>query len=54
MPFPSPNYVALFPIQEVIIDKDTDEPLSNGIVYFYEDNNRSVLKPVYQQYCPYK
>lgn len=49
MPFPSPNFVALFPIQEVIIDKDTDEPLSNGIVTFFEDNDRTVLKPIYQQ-----
>lgn len=49
MPTPDPNYVALFPIQEVIIDKDTGLPLSAGVVTFYEDNDRTVLKPIYEQ-----
>lgn len=49
MPIPDPNYVALFPIQEVIIDKDTGLPLSAGVVTFYEDNDRTVLKPIYEQ-----
>lgn len=49
MPFPSSNFVALFPVQELIVDKDSGEPLSNGVVTFYEDNARSVLKPVYKQ-----
>ncbi len=49
MPFPSPNFVACFPLQEYFVDKDTGEPLSAGVVTFYEDNDRTVLKPIYQQ-----
>lgn len=49
MPLPSTNFQALFPLQELIVDKDSGEPLSAGIVTFYEDENRTVLKDVYQQ-----
>lgn len=49
MPIPSTNAVAMFPLQEVIFDKDDGELLSGGIVTFYRDVSRSVLKDVYQQ-----
>ena len=43
-----PHYIAAFSIEDVLLDKDTGAPLSGGLVYFYEDNQRTVLKPVYQ------
>jgi len=30
------------------VDKDTGEPLANGKIYFYEDENRNTLKQVYE------
>jgi hypothetical protein len=42
------NFIPAFSIEEVILDKDTGAPLSGGQVYFEQDNNRGVLKPVYQ------
>lgn len=51
MPVTDPRFLALFPIQEVIIDKDTGLPLSAGIVSFYFDDpaRRTSYKPIYQQ-----
>ena len=43
-----PHYIPAFSIEDVILDKDTGYPLSGGYVYFYEDNQRTQLKPVYQ------
>lgn len=43
------RFSALFPIQEVLLDKDFGLPLSAGKVYFYSDVNQSVLKDVYKQ-----
>lgn len=43
-----PHYIPAFSIEDVLLDKDTGAPLSGGLVYFEEDNNRGVLKPVYQ------
>lgn len=43
-----PRYIPAFSIETVILDKDTGAPLSGGFVYFEQDNNRGVLKPVYQ------
>lgn len=43
-----PHYIPAFSIEDVILDKDTGAPLSGGLVYFEQDNNRGVLKPVYQ------
>ncbi len=49
MPLPlDPQYVAAFTIECVLLDKDTGAPLSGGQVFFYRDNNRGVLKPVWQ------
>lgn len=42
------NFIPAFSIETVILDKDTGAPLSGGQVYFEQDNNRGVLKPVYQ------
>jgi hypothetical protein len=41
-------YIPAFSIEDVLLDKDTGAPLSGGLVYFYQDNNRGILKPVYQ------
>lgn len=41
-------YIPAFSIEDVLLDKDTGAPLSGGLVYFYEDNQRTVPKPVYQ------
>ena len=49
MPLPDPSYFALFPLQELILDKDDGEPLAAGVVTFYRDDARTVLKDVYQQ-----
>lgn len=43
-----PRFIPAFSIEDVILDKDTGAPLSGGLVYFEQDNNRGVLKPVYQ------
>lgn len=43
-----PHYIPAFSIEDVILDKDTGAPLSGGLVYFEEDNQRGTLKPVYQ------
>lgn len=42
------HFIPAFSIETVILDKDTGAPLSGGLVYFEQDNNRGVLKPVYQ------
>lgn len=42
------RYIPAFSIEDVILDKDTGAPLSGGFVYFEQDNNRGVLKPIYQ------
>jgi hypothetical protein len=44
----SARYIPAFSIEDVILDKDTGYPLSGGLVYFEQDNNRGTLKPVYQ------
>ncbi len=50
MPLPDPRFVACFPLQEVIIDKDTGLPLSAGVITFYRDSPRNPLelKPIYE------
>jgi hypothetical protein len=42
------RYIPAFSIEDVLLDKDTGAPLSGGLVYFEQDNQRGVLKPVYQ------
>lgn len=42
------HYIPAFSIEDVILDKDTGAPLSGGLVYFEQDNQRGILKPVYQ------
>lgn len=49
MPLPDSSFIALFPLQEVIFNKDDGELLSAGVITFYSDVNRTVLKPIYQQ-----
>lgn len=44
----NPMFIPAFSIETVILDKDTGAPLSGGLVYFEKDNQRGVLKPVYQ------
>jgi hypothetical protein len=43
-----PHYIPAFSIEDVLLDKDTGAPLTGGLVYFEQDNQRGVLKPVYQ------
>jgi hypothetical protein len=43
-----PHYIPAFSIEDVLLDKDTGAPLSGGLVYFEQDNQRGILKPVYQ------
>ncbi len=43
-----PHYIPAFSIEDVILDKDTGAPLSGGQVYFEQDDQRGVLKPIYQ------
>ncbi len=35
-------------LENYFVDKSTGAPLAGGFIYFYEDDNRNVLKPVYQ------
>lgn len=42
------RYIPAFSIETVIFDKDIGEPLSNGEVTFYQDNQRATLKSVWQ------
>lgn len=42
------RYIQAFTIEDVLLDKDTGAPLAGGLVYFYEDDQRTVLKPVYE------
>ena len=48
-PTPSPFFFAMFPLQEVLWDKDGLGPLAGGVVTFYKDPNFTQLKDVYQQ-----
>lgn len=43
----NPQYMLAPALQQLFRDKDTGLPLSNGKVFFYEDDDRNVLKPVY-------
>lgn len=43
-----PRFIPAFSIEDVLLDKDTGQPLSGGLVYFEYDNQRGLLKPVYQ------
>ena len=39
------HYIPAFSIEDVLLDKDTGAPLTGGLVYFEQDNQRGVLKP---------
>ena len=43
-----PHYIPAFSIEDVLLDKDSGAPLSGGLVTFYHDNQRGVMKPVFQ------
>jgi hypothetical protein len=42
------NFIPAFNFQEVLIDKTTGFPLAKGIVTFYQDAQRTVLKDIFQ------
>lgn len=42
-----PRFMIAPSIQEYFVDKDTGLPLSHGLVYYFSDVNRNVLKPIY-------
>lgn len=48
MAFPNTQYVTGPDLQMYFVDKDTGFPLANGIVTFYEQEDQSVLKPIFQ------
>ncbi len=49
MPSLDPRFIQVDQtLQSYFVDKDTGAPLSAGIVTFYEENNKTVLKPVYE------
>lgn len=43
----NPDYYPLTSIQEQLVDKLTDKPLASGVVYFFEDNARTIPKEVF-------
>lgn len=43
-----PRYTLATSLQEPFVDKSTGLPLVNGTIYFWQDNNRTVLQPVYE------
>ncbi len=49
MPLPDSRFVESPSLQNYFVDKDDGEPLAAGVVTFYSDVSRSVLKPIYQQ-----
>jgi len=44
----NPLYMISPNLQEYFVDKDTGLPLTGGTVTYYSDNDREVLKPVYE------
>lgn len=48
MAFPNTQYVTGPDLQMYFVDKDTGFPLANGIVTFYEQEDKTVLKPIFQ------
>lgn len=42
------RYIPISYMQEYFVDKGTGDPLAAGVVTFYEDNNRTTLKPIYK------
>jgi hypothetical protein len=42
------NYITVDGLEAYFVDKSTGQPLAGGIVNFYEDNNRTIGKLVYQ------
>lgn len=42
------SYIPAFSIETVMLDKDTGEPLSGGVVTFYRDSQRNDTKNVWQ------
>lgn len=48
MPTINTLYIPLFTIEEVILDKDSGNPLAGGVVKFFRDSQRAQPKPVYQ------
>ena len=44
----NPDYILLQGLEQYFVNKDTGLPLANGLVYFYEDDNRNNPKSVYE------
>jgi hypothetical protein len=42
------RFICTSDLDTYYVDKTTGQPMSGGIVTFYEDENRTVLKSVYQ------
>jgi hypothetical protein len=41
------SYVLATSLEEYFVDKSTGQPLSGGKIYYYSDNNRTILKNVF-------
>jgi hypothetical protein len=48
MPTLDPAYISSTPLQWYFVDKDTGAPLAGGVVTFYEQDNQTVLKPIFE------
>jgi hypothetical protein len=42
------EYITDLSLQQYFVNKDTGEPLAGGVVYFFEDDNRNILKPIFE------
>lgn len=49
MALPDERFIESPSLQNYFVDKDTGFPLAAGIVTFYRDSARTVLKPIYEQ-----
>ncbi len=43
----NPSYMIAPSLEQYYVDKDTGLPLAKGVVTFYKDQARTVLKPIY-------
>ena len=48
MSVPDPNYIALYQLQQLIIEDSTGLAAAGAQVYFYQDSSRNTLKTIYE------
>jgi hypothetical protein len=47
IPALNPLYVAAYDLEEYFVNKDTGQPLANGMIFFYQDSNRVTPKNIF-------